>query len=393
MDKKLMTKLTHLGDKIPAWEISNPKIAPIVMSAAYSFDEPDMLEAVCNNTKEAYEYGRVSNPTNDCLREILAGIDEGEAAQVYSSGMAAISMAIMTHVKTGDHIIANSIVFGGSYKLLSKELQDKWGVEVTFVNFMKEDIEPYFKPNTKLVYTETIANPTIIVTDLRKISQIAHKHNCLVIVDNTFATPVVCQPLTLGVDIVVYSATKFMNGHSDILAGAIVANKKSIIQAIHPVGHIYGPTMSPFDAWLLTRSLRTLELRVIQHSKNAMKLAEFCEGHKKVERILYPGLASAPDHKIASEIFNNGLYGGMLSIDLGSFERVKEFVRKLKLTQLVASLGCLTTTVSDTRTSHSGMSAEEREKAGIADGIIRVSAGLENIDDIITDFDTALNKL
>lgn len=393
MEKKMMTDLTHLGLDLPDWENSTPKIGPIWMSPAFVYEDAETLEAVGNGSKQGYLYGRTSNPTNDALREILTGIDGGKDSQVYSSGMAAISLAVMTHVKSGDHIIVNKVIFGTTYKFFRAEMRDKFNVEVSFVNFKKDDIESYFKPNTKLVYMETIANPLIDLIDIRKIADMAHKHDCMLIVDNTFATPVVCQPLTLGADIVAYSATKFMNGHSDIIAGTLATNSTSIIEEITDVGHSYGPIMSPFDAWLMTRSLRTLKLRMVQHCNNAMKVAKYFEGHDKAVNVFYPGLESSPDHKLATEIFNNGLFGGMLSVDLGTEDIVREFIRNLKMVKLVPSLGCLTTTVSDIRTSHGAMSPEERAEVGLSDGVLRFSIGLEEIDDVIEDIDNALSKI
>jgi methionine-gamma-lyase len=393
MKKGLMTKLTHMGSTITMPGTSTPKVAPLYMNAAYCFDDAETLAEVNRGEKEGYLYGRTSNPTNDCLREILTAIDEGADSQVYASGMGAISMAVMSNIQAGDHIIVNKIIFGTSYKFFRAELRDKFGVEISFVDFQNEDIEKHYKKNTKMVYMETIANPTIDVLDIAAIASSAHAHGCLFIIDNTFATPAVCCPLTHGADMVVYSATKFMCGHSDILAGVIVANQKSIIEHITDVGHSYGPIMSPFDAWLLIRSLRTLEIRVAQHSHNAMKAAEYFEGHKKVARTLYPGLKNSPSHAIAKRIFSGDLYGGMLSIDLGSEKNVNDVIRNFKMVKLVPSLGAFSTTVSDTKTSHGAMTKEERSKSGLSDGLLRVSIGLENIEDILEDFDQALNKI
>ena len=392
MKKGLTTTLTHMGSTISMPNASMPKVAPLYMNAAYCFDDAETLEAVGRGEREGYLYGRTSNPTNDCLREILTAIDEGADSQVYSSGMGAISMAVMSNIQAGDHIIANKVIFGTSYKFFRAELRDKFGVEVSFVDFAHDDIEKYYKPNTKIVYMETIANPTIDVLDIRKVAASAHAHGALLIVDNTFATPAVCRPLTLGADMVVYSATKFMCGHSDILAGVIVANKKALIEHITDVGHSYGPIMRPFDAWLLIRSLRTLELRVAQHSRNAMQAAEYFQGRKGIAHTLYPGLAASPAHAIAGEIFSRGLYGGMLSIDLGSEKNVNDVIRHFQMVKLVPSLGAFTTTVSDTKTSHGAMTPAERASSGLSDGLLRVSIGLENIEDIIEDFDQSMRK-
>jgi cystathionine beta-lyase/cystathionine gamma-synthase len=393
MKNGMMTKLTHLGTEIEMSKASMPKVPPLYMNAAYCFDTAEILAEVNSGKQDGYLYGRTSNPTNDALREILTAIDEGESSQVYASGMGAISMAVMSNIKKGDHILANRIIFGTSFKFFRAEMHDKFGVEVDFVDFQNEDIESKFKPNTKIVYMETIANPTCDVIDIRRIAKAAHAHGCLLIVDNTFATPAVAKPLALGADMAVYSATKFMCGHSDILAGVIVANKKALIDHITDVGHSYGPIMSPFDAWLLIRSMRTLEIRMVQHCTNAMKAAQYFEAHKKVVRTLYSGLESSPAHQVAKETFVPGRFGGMVSIDLGSEKNVNDVIRNFKMTKLVPSLGAFSTTVSDTKTSHGAMTKEERDRCGLSDGILRVSIGLEDADDIIADFDQALKVI
>jgi cystathionine beta-lyase/cystathionine gamma-synthase len=393
MKNGMMTKLTHMGSKIELPDASLPKVPALHMNAAYCFDSAEILAEVNRGEREGYLYGRTSNPTNDCLREILTAIDEGASSQVYASGMGAISMAVMSNVKAGDHVLVNKIVFGTSYKFFRAEMRDKFGVEVSFVDFQNEDIEAHFRPNTKLVYMETIANPTCDVIDIRRIAKSAHAHGCLLVVDNTFATPSVCKPITLGADLVVYSATKFMCGHSDILAGVIVANKKSLIDNITDVGHSYGPIMSPFDAWLLIRSMRTLDIRLVQHCRNAMAFAEHFNGHKKVVRALYSGLASSPAHTVACETFVPGRFGGMVGIDLGSEVNVNTVIHNFKMVKLVPSLGAFTTTVSDTKTSHGAMSKAERDMSGLSDGLLRVSIGLEDIDDILEDFEQAMKAI
>ncbi|MGA2080846.1 MAG: aminotransferase class I/II-fold pyridoxal phosphate-dependent enzyme [Holophaga sp.] len=386
----MMTKLTHLGTRIAMPPASAPKVTPLYMNAAYCFDDAETLAAVNCGEKEGYLYGRTSNPTNDAAREILTAIEEGAASQVYASGMGAISMAVMSNIKAGDHILVNKIIFGTSYKFFRAEMRDKFGVEVSFVDFLHEDIEQHFRANTKIVYMETLSNPNVDVIDIRKVAKSAHAHGCLLIVDNTFATPAVCKPLTLGADMVVYSATKFMCGHSDILAGVIVANDKKIIDNITDVGHSYGPIMSPFDAWLLIRSLRTLGVRMAQHCRNAMLAAEYFQGHKAVVRTLYPGLETSPYHAVAKETFLRGQFGGMVSIDLGSEKRLNDVIRNFKMVKLVPSLGAFSTTVSDTKTSHGAMTKEERDRSGLSDGLLRISIGLEDIEDIVDDFEQAM---
>ena len=307
--------------------------------------------------------------------------------------MAAITMSIISQVKAGDHIIAANVLYGGSFQFIKTELA-RFNVDVTFVDPINENITPYFRPNTKVVYVETISNPLMEVIDLARIAEITHRHGAKLIVDNTFATPVICQPLLLGADIVAYSATKYLCGHSDVTAGIVVANKENIKQ-IYPVGLLYGPTMSPFDAWLVVRSLRTLELRIIQHSNNALKLATYLESNSKISKVYYPGLLSSPTHDVAKRIFNNNLFGGMLSIDLAAGERgAYELIRNLESIKFVPSLvGVSTSTSYPAKTSHRSLNEEELKKANISKGLIRISVGLENVDDVIAEFEKALGKI
>lgn len=392
MKKSFATSLAHLGEKNPP-SVSSAKSIPISMSSVFVFDDVETLDAVYEGKANGYVYSRNGNPVHDALQEIIANIDEGEDAQVFSSGMAAITMAIISQVKAGDHIIASNVLYGGTYQFLKVEL-DKFNVEVTFIDVVNDDVEKYFKPNTKLVYVETISNPLMEAIDINDISNKAHSHNAKLIVDNTFATAVVCQPLKLGADIVVYSATKYLNGHSDVTGGAVVSDKETI-NKVKNTGVLYGPMMSPFDSWLLIRSLRTLELRIIQHSNNALKLAEFLEKHPKIENVYYPGLISSPSYKIANKIFNSNLYGGMLSIDLKNGEKGAYYlIRELETIKFVPSLAGVTTSVSyPVKTSHRALNNEELKKANISKGLIRVSTGLENIDDLISEFDRALSKI
>lgn len=392
MKKSFATKLTHLGEKSPA-SVSSAKSIPITMSSVFTFDDVETLDAVYEGNAKGYVYSRNGNPVHDALKEIIINIDEGEDAQVFSSGMAAITMAIISQVKSGDHIIASNVLYGGTYQFLKTELS-KFNVDVTFVDVVNDDIEKYFKSNTKLVYVETISNPLMEVIDIISISNKTHDHRAKLIVDNTFATAIVCQPLKLGADIVVYSATKYLNGHSDVTGGVVVSSE-DIINKVKNTGALYGPMMSPFDAWLLIRSLRTLELRIIQHSNNALKLAKFLEKHPKIENVYYPGLITSPSYEIANKIFNNNLYGGMISIDLRNAEKgAYELIRKLETIKFVPSLAGVTTSVSyPVKTSHRSLNDEELKSANISKGLIRVSTGLENIDDLISEFDRALSKI
>lgn len=362
------------------------------MSSVFAFDDVESLDAVYEGEAEGYIYTRNGNPVHDALSEIMANIEEGERAVAYSSGMAAISLSILSQVKAGDHVVAANVLYGGSYQFIKTELV-RFGVEVSFVDVVNEDIEQYLKPNTSVIYVETISNPTMEAVDLKGIAEIAHRHNAKLIVDNTFATPLICQPLLLGADIVVYSATKYLCGHSDVTAGIVVSNKENI-DKIYSIGLLYGPTISPFDAWLLVRSLRTLELRLHQHSNNALKLAEYLETNPHISKVYYPGLKSSPTHDIALKNFQNDMFGGMLSIELvGKEKAAYALLRNLETIKFVPSLaGVSTSTSYPAKTSHRSFTDEELKKANISKGLIRISVGLENIEDVINEFREALEK-
>jgi methionine-gamma-lyase len=389
MQKNFATKLIHAGEKSPE-SISRGKSLPITMSSVFVFDDVESLDQVYEQKAHGYIYTRNGNPVHDALKEIMTTIEEGEAAEVYSSGMGAISVSILSQLQAGDHLIAANVLYGGSFQLIKKELK-RFNIEVTFVDPINEDIEPYFKPNTKVVYIETISNPVMEVIDLPKIAEITHRHNAKLIVDNTFATPIICQPLQLGADIVVYSATKYLSGHSDVTAGIVVTDNETI-KDVYTTGVLFGPTMSPFDAWLIIRSLRTLELRIKKHSENALILAQFLENQPKVKTVNYPGLPSSPTHQTGLKVLQNGLFGGMLSIDLYDGEKgAYDLIRNLETIKLVPSLaGVSTSTSYPAKTSHRSLSDEELNRAGISKGLIRISTGLEHIDDILLEFEKAL---
>lgn len=398
MEKKsLMTRVTHSGEvefaKKLAKGVSFPKVLPIYMSSVFSFDDVPSLDAVYNEEAEGYVYSRMENPSTNAVCEVLASAEECDGALVFSSGMAAIITSIIGNVKSGDHIIASPVLYGGVYDFLHNEIK-KFNIEVTFVDFLNDNIENYVKDNTKIIYTETISNPLMEVIDIPKIAEIAKKYNCKLIVDNTFATPVIAQPLKLGADISVYSTTKFLGGHSDIIGGAICSNFKNI-KKLSKVAILYGAIMSPFDAWLLSRSLRTIGIRVKQHSKNALKVAEFFENNPKVEKVYYPGLKSSTSYKTANKVFAGSYYGGMLSVDfIGGEEAASKFIEKCKLVKFVPSLAGVTTTISyPAKTSHRAYSKEELKKVGISEGQLRFSIGIEDIEDIINEFSQVLVEL
>lgn len=393
MKKGLMTKLTHAGENATAKKISKsvsaPKVVPIYMSSVFSFDDVPSLDAVYDGTAEGYVYSRMSNPGVECLNEVLSAAEECDGTLSFGSGMAAIITAIIANVKAGDHVLSSPVLYGGVYDYLKNEIT-RFGVEVDFVDFLHEDIEAHIKPNTKVVYTETITNPLMEVMDLKKVCEAAHRHGAKVIVDNTFATPAICRPMEFGVDIVAYSGTKYLGGHSDIIGG-VVASDKENIEHIRRFATLYGGILSPFEAWLLTRSLRTLELRMRRHSENALELARYLEKHPKVESVYYPGLETSEYHNMAMKQFNNGWCGGMLSADIaGGQKGAEDFIAACENIKFVPSLAGVTTSLSyPAKTSHRAYSKEEMENCGISMGQLRISTGLEDIDDIIAEFDKA----
>lgn len=396
-EQKLSTRLIHTGDgqdyKKIAQSASVPEVLPVYLTSVFAFDDVPSVDDIYDHKTDGYIYSRIKHPNTDAVASILTAAEGAEDALLFSSGMSAIIISILAVVSSGDHIIASPVLYGGVHDFLQNELA-RFGVEVTFVDFINDDIEKYIKPNTKLIYTETICNPLLEVPDLKKTAEIAHRHGLLFYVDNTFATSVVVSPYKFGADLVLYSTTKFLGGHSDIVGGAAVG-KADVIAKIRPKLVLYGAVLSPMDAWLLARSLRTLELRVTKHSQNALKVAQFLEKHPKIEKVFYPGLLSSPDHERAAAQFNNGLFGGMLSANLRGGEREASIViASMPTIKYVPSLAGTATTVSyAAKTSHRAYTKEQLDAAGITFGQLRFSIGLEDADDIIAEISAALEKI
>jgi len=395
--KSMATRLIHSGEvdlaKKIAKTVSAPKVLPIYMSSVFSFDDVSGLDRIYEGKDEGYVYSRMGNPSTDAVCEILAAAEDCDGALTFSSGMAAILTSILANVGTGDHIVSSPVLYGGVYDFLQNEIK-RFGVEVSFADLEKENPADYIRPNTRVIYTETISNPLMEVANIAKIAETARKNNCKFIIDNTFATPAVVQPLKLGADIAVYSTTKFLGGHSDLIGGAICADRKNI-EHLKRFSALYGNIMSPFDAWLLSRSLRTLDLRVAKHSENARKVADFFEGHPKIERVYYPGLPSSPYFALSQAMFRDGRCGGMLSADIAGGEKAAEkFIALCETIKFVPSLAGVSTTISyPAKTSHRAYSPEDLKKAGISTGQLRFSIGLEDSADILAEFSSVLDKI
>lgn len=368
---------------------------PIFQTSTFVFDSAEQGGRRFALEESGYIYSRLGNPTTAVLEDKIAQLEHGEAAVATSSGMGAISSVMWTILKAGDHIISDKTLYGCTFAFFSHGLS-KFGIEVSFVDTSDaEAVKKAMKPNTKAVYLETPANPNLKIVDIKAIAEVAHTNpNTLVIVDNTFSTPYCQRPIELGADIVVHSATKYLNGHGDVIAGMVIS-KKDLIDQIRLVGikDMTGSVLGPMEAYLIIRGMKTLEVRMKKHCENAMKVAEFLAAHDKVAEVYFPGLKSHPGHETAAKQMD--AFGGIMSFELkGGFEAGKILLNNLKLCSLAVSLGDTETLIQHPASmTHSPYTKEERMGAGITDGLVRLSVGLENIEDIIADLEYGLSKI
>ena len=339
---------------------------------------------------QEFEYSRVSAPTRSQLEKLLANLEGGKYGYAFSSGMATTT-SVFTMFEAGDHIVLGQDIYGGTYRILN-DVYSKFGVESTFVDTTDlENIRKAIKPNTKAILIETPSNPLLDVTDIRRVVKLAKEHNLITIVDNTFMTPYLQRPLELGVDIVIHSATKFLSGHHDLLAGVAVTNDEKLAEKIQFAQTAAGALISPFDSWLLMRSLKTLKLRVEAAQKNTEKLIEFFQSHDAVDKIYYPTLDTNKGKKIHESQATGG--GAVFSFTLKDDSKVKTFFESLNVALFAASLGGAETLVTHPSTiTHAEMPEEEKEARGFTHSLIRIAVGFENIDDLIADFKQALEK-
>jgi methionine-gamma-lyase len=338
-----------------------------------------------------YIYSRLGNPTVRALEESIAALEGGEDARATASGMAAISNATMAIVKKGDHILAGDALYGGTHKVFTDILKG-YGVECTLVDTSDlAAVEKAIKPNTKLIYIETPSNPMMKLTDMKAVSKIARKRGITSMADNTFMSPYLQRPIEHGIDVVVHSITKSLSGHSDVLGGAIVATK-DYLKVMDPLFKNMGANLGPFEAWLTLRGIKTLHVRMQRQTENAGKIAKWLEDHSKVGWVKYPGLKSHPQHALAKRQMDG--FGSMMSFELkGGVEAGRKVMNNVKLCSLAVSLGAVETLISHPATmTHVIVPREERLKAGITDGLVRFSVGIEDVDDIIEDLDQALAK-
>ena len=368
---------------------------PIYQTSTFIFDSAEQGGRRFALEEDGYIYTRLGNPTTTVLENKIAALEEGEAAVATSSGMGAISSTLWTVLKAGDHIVTDKTLYGCTFALMNHGLT-KFGVEVTFVDTSNlDEVKKAMKKNTRVVYLETPANPNLKIVDLEALAKLAHTNpNTLVIVDNTFATPYMQKPLKLGADIVVHSVTKYINGHGDVIAGLVITNKE-LADQIRFVGlkDMTGAVLGPQDAYYIIRGMKTFEIRMERHCKNARAVADFLNKHPKIQKVYYPGLETHPGYEIAKKQMKD--FGAMISFELkGGFEAGKALLNNLSLCSLAVSLGDTETLIQHPASmTHSPYTKEEREAAGITDGLVRLSVGLENVEDIIADLEQGLEKI
>ncbi len=378
-NKGLNTICTHVGE-VEDKEFKGA-ISPLYMSSSYAFDDV-----------ETKRYPRYFNtPNQEALCKKVAALEHVEAGLIFGSGMAAVSTTLLAFLRAGDHVVLQNALYGGTFNLVNEEF-DKYGIEYSFTNGLKpDDFESKIKKNTKVIYVETPSNPLLKITDLNAVVAIAKRHGLISMIDNTFASPVNQNPADFGIDIIIHSATKYMGGHSDICAGAVASTRENINRIFH-LAKNFGGSLSDQTVWLLERSMKTMGIRVKEQNKNAQRMAEFLFDHDDIAAVYYPGLPSHPDHELAKSQMRG--FGGMLSFELNEAFDASLFQKSLQLIKPSMSLaGVESTMLSPTKTSHSLMQPEERERQGIKDGLIRFSVGIEEPEDLISDINQALEKV
>jgi len=337
---------------------------------------------------KGYEYARVSNPTRTRLEENLAALESGVAARVFASGMAAIN-AICTMYKSGDHVVCGNDLYGGVPRLFNQVLAN-FGMEFTYVDTADaRNVERAIRKNTRMVYIETPTNPLMSLSDIAAISQVCRRKKVELVVDNTFMSPYFQQPIALGADMVVHSTTKFLNGHSDGLGGVVVCTTKEQADKLAFVQKAAGAILSPFECWLVLRGVKTLAVRMEAHDRSGRVVADFLDQHKKVQKVFYPGLPKHPQHRLAKQQMTG--FGAMITFETGSLSNAKKMLKKVRVCSLAESLGGVETLISHPATmTHAALGEKGRREIGITDGLVRISVGIENVEDIVDDLDQAL---
>lgn len=386
-NKGFSSKLIHAGG---IHDEMGSAVTPIYQTSTFKFKNADHGARCFSGEEKGYIYTRLGNPTIEDLEVTVAELENGYASLAVASGMAAVNTVYLTVLGAGDHMVAHNALYGPSRAIMEK-LYPKFGIESSFVDATKiEEIEKAIKPNTKLLFLETPANPTIGITDLKAATKLAHKHGILVCVDNTFCSPYLQRPIEFGVDIVLHSMTKFINGHADIVGGIVIAKDKELFDELKYVMINMGFNMDPHQAFLVRRGLKTLAIRIDKAQENSIKVADYLEAHPKVEWVLYPGLKSHPQYELGLKQMDGP--GAMISFGMkGGLDAGKKVMDNVKLALLAVSLGGIETLIQHPASmTHSKLSKEAKISAGISDGLIRLAIGIEDVEDIIADLDQAL---
>ena len=358
-------------------------ITPIYQTSTY------VQEALGRH--KGYEYARTQNPTREALERNLSAIEGGREGFAFASGMAAIG-AVATLLVSGDHVIVSDNTYGGTFRLFDKVLS-RYGLAFSYVDTSRlDDVERAFTPATRMLFVETPTNPVMQITDLAAVAELAHQRGARLVVDNTFASPCLQRPIEFGADLVVHSTTKYLNGHSDSVGGAVIAVRDDDIEWLRFVQNAEGAILSPFDSWLVLRGTKTLPIRMARHNENGLALARFLADHPKVRHVYYPGLPSHPQHALAARQMRG--FGGMLSFELGSLEAARRVLDNVRLLALAESLGGVESLISHPATmTHASVPVDRRTALGITDGLVRISAGLEDIEDLQEDLSQALARV
>ena len=377
------TKAIHAGQEPDP--TTGAIMTPISVSSTYVQESPGV--------HKGYHYSRSINPTRKALESCIAELEGGLVGFAFSSGMAATS-TVLEILNTGDHVIAMDDLYGGTYRLFENVRKRSAGLEFTFTDLSNfSNLETALRPNTKMIWVESPTNPLLKIVDLKAVSEFAKKHNIIAVCDNTFCSPYLQKPLDIGFDIVVHSATKYLNGHSDVVGGVAVSSDESLAEQLAYLANAIGSIMSPFDSFLVLRSLKTLAVRMERHCKNAVQIAHFLEQHPAIEKVYYPGLPSHPQHQIALKQMSG--FGGMISVVVkGGLKNATSFLERTKLFSLAESLGGVESLIEHPAImTHASVPEEIRNEIGVVDGLVRLSVGIETLEDLLADLDAALSDL
>ncbi|HEY2866118.1 MAG TPA: PLP-dependent aspartate aminotransferase family protein [Pyrinomonadaceae bacterium] len=389
-ERSFYTLAVHAGEEREAH--FGAVSVPVYNASVYAFPDAEEAASIHNEFKHGYYYGRLGNPTTEALESTVAELESGEACLAFASGMAAVSAAILSHVRAGDHIVAPESMYSTTMNLL-RHLGENLRIETTFIDASRpENYRDAARPNTRIFWLESPSNPLLTITDLKAVSEIATAAGVLTVADNTFATPFNQRPIELGVDVVIHSGTKYLGGHSDITAGLLVSTSERAKHIRSVATKLFGGTIAPQVAWLTMRGIKTLALRMERHNNNAFALADMLKDQPNIAAVYYPGIEDHPNYRTAAQQMSG--FGGMISFDLGNSEAGKAFVNNVRLCTIATSLGGVETIVQHAASmTHASIPAEERRRAGISDGLIRMSVGIEDVEDLKADVRQALEAL